>query len=245
MRKSTTLAFAAASIALGVSGTALADGSFGKGGQMVLSAERIFGVNITSTTTEDSAGTGKTTDTRTNLALFWPPLAAIPSPYSIPHLAFDYIIPGGFSIGGSIGFNSSSGTTKTEPTGGMSTEHDDASVTVLAFAPRAGYAMPLAPFVAFWPRAGITYYSIKTETTSTGAAPTTTTTTLSGIGLNLEPMFVLSPTDHFGIVGGPVIDIPLSGTTSTERTPQVGAASADNKVKFMDYGITVGVLGYF
>jgi len=81
--------------------------------------------------------------------------------------------------------------------------------------------------------------------TGQGAMPTTNKTSLTGIGLNFEPMFVLSPADHFGIVAGPVVDIPLSGKSSSERTPQVGTPQPDTKVKFMNYGLSVGLLGYF
>ena len=119
------------------------------------------------------------------------------------------------------------------------------SVTVLAFAPRIGYAMALTPLIAFWPRGGITYYSIKSERTSQPPTPVTTKNTISGVGLNLEPMFVFSPADHFGIIAGPVIDIPLSGTSSSTQTPRARNPGPDDKIKFANYGITVGLLGYF
>jgi len=246
MKKSTVLAAALVSISVVGSSQAHADGSFAKGGEIVLSAERLFGLSVTSMTTEDGSSGRKVTDSQTNVSLFWPPQSALTfSPYTIPHLGFDYIVGGGFTVGGSLGFISGTGTTKTEPVGMPSTERDDAKVTVLAFAPRIGYAMALTPLIAFWPRGGITYFSIKSERTSQAPMPITTKTTISGVGLNLEPMFVFSPADHFGIVAGPVIDIPLSGTSSSEQTPQTGTPGPDDKIKFANYGIAVGLLGYF
>jgi hypothetical protein len=188
----------------------------------------------------ESGGTGgKTTDSRTSIALLWPPLSSLTySPYQIPHASLDFIIPGGLSVGGSLGFISGSGTTKTEPAnGGASVERDAPSTTILTFAPRVGYALALAPSIAFWPRGGITYYSIKSESTGI-VMPTTTKTTYSGLGLNLEANFVLFLADHFGIVGGPVLDVPLSGTRSTD--PSNGP---DDKVKFSNYGLEIGLLG--
>jgi len=92
----------------------------------------------------------------------------------------------------------------------------------------------------------VTYYNVKSKSTNpTAVPPTTSTSTVSGFGLNLEPMFVLSPTDHFGIVLGPVVDIPLSGSSSRELSPSTTPAPPDDKVKFTNYGLTVGILGYF
>jgi hypothetical protein len=246
MKKSTMLAVALVSGSVVSGSQAFAEGSFGKGGQMVFSADRLFGLEFSSVSSESTAGGGKTTDSTTSIALFWPPLSALQSPYQIPHLAFDYIIPGGLTVGGSIGFVSGSGKTKSEPAaGGVSVENDDPTTTILAFAPRVGYALPLTPLFSFWPRGGITYYSIKSERTSGGMVPTTNKTTTSGLGFDLEPMFVLSPADHFGFVAGPVVDIPLSGTTSREQSPPSATPQPDTKVKFLNYGLTIGVLGYF
>jgi hypothetical protein len=225
---------------------ALADSGFGQNGQMVLSAERLFGLTFTKVSDEDGGGNGTQTESRTNVALFWPPLSVVTSPYQIPHLAFDFVVSSGISVGGSIGFVSSTGTSKAEPAnGGVSVERDSPTITILAFAPRVGYALPLTQQFSFWPRAGITYYSIKSESTGAGMNPTTTKNTTSGLGVNLEPMFVFSPIPNFGISAGPVLDLPLSGTQSVERTPATMPNPADDKVKYTNYGIVFGLLGYF
>jgi hypothetical protein len=75
--------------------------------------------------------------------------------------------------------------------------------------------------------------------------PVTSKTSINGLGLDLEAMFVFSPAEHFGISAGPVFDLPLSGTSSSEQSPQIGPASVDDKVKFMNYGLAVGILGNF
>jgi hypothetical protein len=116
---------------------------------------------------------------------------------------------------------------------------------MFALAPRVGYVVPISSEFAFWPRAGVTYYSFKSSNTSPGMNPVTSKTTTSGVGLDLEPMFVFSPAAHFGITAGPVLDFPLSGSQSRETTPSNGPAQADDKVKYTNYGLTIGLLGYF
>jgi hypothetical protein len=246
MKKSTMLAVALVSSSVVSGSQAFADGGFGKGMQLVLSADRLFGLSFTSMSEEPETGGGTTTISRTNIAMFWPPLSVETySPYVTPHLGFDVVVPGGFTVGGSLGFVSGTGKTKVESSAGGSVEQDDGTLTILAVAPRVGFAVPLTSFIAFWPRVGGTIYSISSESTGQGATPTTNKTSLTGIGLNLEPMFVLSPADHFGIVAGPVVDIPLTGKSSTTRTPAVGVQQPDTNVKFMNFGLTVGLLGYF
>jgi hypothetical protein len=247
MKKSKVLAMALVSSSVVWGSSAFAGGTLG-GGQIVLSADRLFGLSFSSISTEPGTGGGKTTDSRTSIALLWPPLTAVSySPYQIPHASLDFIVPGGLSVGGSLGFISGSGTRKTEAAnGGASVERDDPSITILTFAPRVGYALGLAPSIVFWPRGGITFYSIKQDSTTTlGMQSVTTKNTISGLGLNLEANVVLMVAEHFGIIGGPVLDIPLSGTSSTEVTPQTGPAPADDKVKFTNYGLAIGLLGAF
>jgi hypothetical protein len=221
--------------------------AFGGDGQMILSAERLFGVTFSKVREEDGDGSGTQTTSRTNVALFWPPLSLLTSPYEIPRLAFDVVAASGLTLGGSVGFISGTGTTKSEPANGaIGSERDDPTITVLAIAPRLGFALPLSARFAFWPRAGVTYYSFKSESTGAGVNRTTTKTTSNGLGLDLEPIFVFSPVSNFGITIGPIVDFPLSGSRSTERTP-LGQqpAPADDKLKFTNYGGTVGLLGYF
>jgi hypothetical protein len=218
---------------------------FGKTGQIMISAERLFGLTFPSVTTEDGGSGNKSTVSRTNIALLFPPLSAVQSPYEIPRAAIDFNAASGFTVGGAIGFLSSTGKTKTEPVNAPSTERDDATITMFLFSPRVGYALPLGPIFAFWPRVGVTYYNIGTERTTTGAMPTTVKTSNSGFAVDIEPMFVITPVNHFGITVGPTVDLPLSGTSSVTTTPADPTPPPDDKVKYTSYGLNVGVLGYF
>src|SRR5262249_5148680 len=185
---------------------ALADDGFGKTGQIMISAERLFGLTFPSVVVEDGETGNKTTSSRTNIALLGAPvtplssLAVIHSPYDIPRAAIDFNVAMGFTVGGAIGFTSSSGKIKREPAmGGMSVENDDATITMFTISPRVGYVVPIIPMIAFWPRAGVTFYTNSAERTSTGNMPVTTKQKLNGFAVDIEPMFVFMPASHFGI----------------------------------------------
>jgi hypothetical protein len=241
------LALLVTSVSLSSALSARADGggeSFGQDGQLIVSAERLFGLSFSNVKTEPGGGGGTTTDSRTTVSLLWPEGGG---PYQVPRAAVDVVVASGVTLGGSIGFITSSGTTKVEaPNGGASTKQDSPSTTVFALSPRVGYALALTDRIAFWPRAGITYFSIKSEFTTAGTPSVTATSTLHGVGLDVEPLFAFSPASHFAITAGPILDFPLSGSESTVISPNpTGASVPDDKVKHMNYGLAVGVLGYF
>jgi hypothetical protein len=239
------LAIAVSSIAT-VAPALAQEGGFGKTGQIMISAERLFGLTFPSVVTEDGDSHDKTTQSRTNIALLFTPLSAVQSPYEIPRAAIDFNVASGFTVGGAIGFMSSTGKTKFEPAmPPPRPDRDDATITMFLFTPRIGYVLPLSPMFGFWPRAGITYYSISAENTSTGNMPVTIKQTTNGFAVDIEPMFVITPVNHFGITVGPTVDLPLSGTRSVTSTPADPTPPADDKVKYTSFGLNVGLLGYF
>jgi hypothetical protein len=220
------------------------DAGFGRTGQVILSAERLFGLSFKSYTIEDGTTGDKQTTSRTDISLLWPSMTVDTiSPYTIPHLAADFVVISGLTVGGSVGFGRSTGTLKNEPVNAPTAERDADTITLFTFAPRIGYALAITPQIAFWPRAGVTYYSINAQ--GTNAVGVTRNDTIKGFGVNLEPMFVFSPVPHFGFTAGPVVDLPLSGSESVDRTPATTPNPPADKVRFRNWGLAVGVLGYF
>jgi hypothetical protein len=240
MRTTTILPVIFASTLLAGSALAQASKGFGTTGQVVLSADRLFGVVVGKIASEGATGI-TTTDSRTNIDLLFAPMPT--TVYEVPRLSFDYVAYEGLTIGGSLGYFHQSGTDENLGANAQVNSSDSAKLNAFIIAPRIGYALPLADSVAFWPRVGISYYSIGSEQTTTGINPTTRTSTTTGAGLNLEPEFVFSVTHGFGIVAGPVIDLPLSGNVHSETT---GAPpQPDRSVKETNYGVALGLLGYF
>jgi len=257
MRAKLTLAFALASVV--VAAPALAQtppaaapaappvvqtpsGAFGQTGQLILGADRMFGLSFSSVKTETDLPTGTVSNTQsgTNINLLWAPEGL--TPYEVPRLSADYIVVSSLTVGGAIGYKSQSTKNKAEA-GGVSTEADGPSMHVFQIAPRVGYVLGLADKIAFWPRGGITFYTGGTESTS-GVAPNQTTTKISmnGLALNVEAMFAFSPVQGFALIGGPLLDLPLSGSMTQEVT---GQPNVDGKMKFMNWGLAFGMIGYF
>ncbi len=244
------LAIAAALATMTLVGSASAE-EFGSDGQIILGADRLWGLSmykITDTTKMSGQPDSESEDSHTGINF----LVTNPdNPYVLPRLAFDYAVSGGITVGGSLGYASGSGKTKaTKPVAGPETDLPETSL--IFFAPRAGYVVPITDGVYFWPRAGVTYYSAKSKATDTitvGGQPTTYTVeaTISGLSLNIEPMFVISPFEHVGITIGPVLDKSLSGTkeTKVDPDPNAGAAKPEHTFSEINYGIASGIIGWF
>jgi hypothetical protein len=224
--------------ALFVSNGAQAQDKFGSQGQMVFSADRLFGVSANSTTIKQEANgqTTETTNSTTGISLLWGNNAAGDNsvPVSaIPRLSFDYFVIDGLTVGGSLGYYTSSGTTKS---GGVSSDLPNTSG--FAFAPRVGYALMFTDMIGFWPRGGLTYWQGKSETVGTNK----TTTTISGFDVNIEVPFVISPTPHFAFTVGPLLDLGLSGSYKQESGGQT--LSPEPSIKHTNIGLVAGILGY-
>jgi hypothetical protein len=236
-----------------VARTAGAQGQAGLGmhesGGFILSAERLFGLSFWSVNTQQDAvpgvpgatGTDTTTSGTTASLLFGQDFSGLGSgglPYTTPRVAFDFLPIESLTIGGSIGFVSTSGERESinAPT------RDINSITAFAFAPRVGYILPLADWVYFWPRLGVTYYSLKVTDPATPTSPESSVS-FNGFAINVEPAFVFSPVPHFGISVIPVADIPLAGSTSQE--PPDPTPEPDTSVRIRNFGATVGLVGFF
>ena len=216
----------------------------GAGGRLMLSADRLSGLSFSKQRQEDGTTNNVTTQSRTDVAFLWRPTTV--SPYTVPQVGLDVAVAGGLTVGGALGFFTESGTNESEPSGGASTSRDSPSVTAFDLAPRVGYGVSILPWLAFWGRLGITYYNIHTSSETTGNNPTTTKATSSGVGLNLDPMFVFVPVSHFGITAGPYLDLPLSGSVSSEATLNGTTISPpDSSLKYTSFGLKAGLLGAF
>ena len=203
--------------------------NIGNAGQFVIGAERITGVYFDKATLEPEGG-GESTDSTTSIALLGN--GGGDGPSSVPRLGFDYLVTDGFSVGGSfVVFSQSS---ETEPDGGDSV--DTGSMTSIYINPRAGYAYAFDDTFAIWPRAGIAFMTFSGDEGEGGAD-------ISGnsLQLTLEGNLVVSPFEHFAFIGGPFLDVGLSGSGEREQ----GGETADADLKYTSFGLNVGIAGYF
>lgn len=219
------------------------EGSLPAEGNFVFGAERMFGFHSYKGTIDVTVQGTKATATQsgTQLSLLWGAnsiggdgLGA--NPDAIPRVAFDYMISDLISLGGSLGYYSTSGEQKTEAAG-QSASEDTPDMNGFAFAPRIGFMIPLTETVGLWPRAGFTYYKYNVSY-QTGNGDAEQNATLEQV--NLEGMFFLSPVDHFGFLVGPVIDIGVGGSIEQKA----GGASESYDAKWTNFGLAAGLGGY-
>lgn len=235
LRKSLLSIVVAAGILAPASAFALpSDTTIGQQGQLVVSAERLFGLNFWSTKTKENIDS---TDKGTTFSLLTPGngdhLALV------PRIAVDYLPIDTLTVGGSLGFWNTSLKRKDEGNG-VSQETDIGSTRGFFLSPRVGGAIPIHDIITVWPRGGLTFYSLK------GSSPDgKSSSTLSGLTVDLECAFTFMPIPHLGFSLTPNVMLPLSGTKKDEG--QVGGVtnSTEHDVTMMNFGLSAGILGVF
>lgn len=226
---------------------------FGRAGQLIVSADRLLPVFSFTSGTATNENNNITTDQNvkgSSFGLLWGSSSGVPGEYrvhSTPRLGADFAVVDHLTIGGSIAFGvgfAGSQTTTTKA-GGRTNEQstDTPSTTIFGVAPRVGYVLPLADTFAFWPRAGVSFYtSGAARDGNNGASVSTTATAFS---LDLDPQFVFVPLEHFFLQFGPMLNIPLAGSHKTETTTGGTTVSVSNDFTLWHLGVTAGLGGWF
>ena len=137
----------------------------GEKGELIITADRLmplFSYSSESvTSTQGGQGgqggqTVKTTESGTSIALLVgrePTLAV--NPHTVPRLAIDYAVINHLTVGGSFVLAFGLGGSRTTEIGNNTQKSDSPKATLVGFAPRVGYVLPLGQTFGFWPRAGI------------------------------------------------------------------------------------------
>jgi hypothetical protein len=203
----------------------------GNAGQFVIGAERLSGIFLEKTHEEDPDTEGERDTSTTNIAFLGN--GGGDSPSTTPRFGFDYLVTDGFSVGLAAFITSES--SEVEVSGGDTT--DTGSMTTIYLNPRAGYAYAIDDTFAIWPRAGIAFATASGDTGEDD-------TDISGnsIQLTLEGNVVISPFEHFAIVGGPFLDLGLGG--SYEIDSGGGNETQEVDQKYTTFGLAVGIAGY-
>ncbi len=217
-------------------------------GTIIISAERLSGLFSYSRRSVTGEQAGVEVTSRTSSTTMG--LLASPSPatfYTFPRFAFDYGVGGGLTLGASaMAFFTLSSKSERE-SGSQTQSEDSGKLTVLGIMPRVGYILPLGDVAAFWPRVGLSYshVSIDSPEETVGGVTTSSSTSQSQLAVHVEPMFTLSPVNHFAFTLGPVVDIPLTGKVKSESTRNGVTASESNDSSQFHFGLTAGILGHF
>ena len=240
---------------------------FGEKGQLILSVDRLMPLLSYSSQSETSTQGGltvKTSDSGTSAALLFgsePTLAVV---HTLPRIAFDFTIVNHLTVGGSIAavFGTAVEWYANNPSdrpdyligelvnvngnGTPVRKTDTPSRTVIGFAPRVGYVLPVGRNFAFWPRLGFALYSVSSKSDNVVAnAVVTTTNTDTLFSLDLDPQFVWTPIQHFFFNVGPLLNIPLSGSRSVEVEQGPRSDTTKSDLSLFHFGLSAGLGGWF
>lgn len=219
--------------------------------QLILSVDRlipVLGYTSQTVTATVNNTTLKTTDSGTSLAIFLGREPSLGVVHTIPRVAFDFAIVKHLTLGGAFAFAIGLGGSHSEDLpDGTSRKNDAGKTSVIGFAPRIGYVIPLGDLFAFWPRAGFAFYSVSTSTPSvTGNnVPVTTTNSDSVYSLDLDPQFAWVPVRNFFVHFGPLINIPIGGSRSVEVATGPRSVTTDNGLSVFHFGLSAGLGGWF
>jgi hypothetical protein len=200
---------------------------------VALSLERGFGLSYYSESEEQMDVTQTNSTTNLGLGLGF----ALDSP-SIVRVGVDYIMVGGLSLGGALGYASISRSSEVEG-GGVSAESDGPTFSALVLGPRVGYVLPLTDSLDLWPRGGITYDSLTTESTTIDlmGGETTVESSTSDVFLTVEVPLLVLAAPNFGFLIAPTLDYAISRSEEFDGTENEADLSA------MGVGLRFGVTG--
>jgi hypothetical protein len=191
----------------------------------ILSAESLFGFGYSrQVATETTLGqTQEAVQSATTVHLFKG--SEIVSPFSTSRLAFDGVLGPGVTLGASFGFANTSMTTRSDG------QSEDTEVRTWIFVPRVGYLLAPSRYLGVWLRAGVGFVDVRFKTEGTEASS-------SSFDLVLDPMLVITPMPHAGILIGPSLNIPTSGSNTTTGSTGL-SREIDNR--FAYYGLSAGI----
>ncbi len=204
------------------------DAVFGIKGHLVVGVERMFGY---AHTRQDETGDGSTRTTTLNAVSFLGTAISASSwssAYTFPRVGIDAFVAPSISLGGSVTYFRVS----------WSMSGIDETLNGVLVAPRAGFAVRLAPAIWLWPRAGITYVHLwndfgGTIQASSGSASLFAATVEAPVVLALAPQALA--------LIGPTVDVGLSGSNHVTD----GTSSVKHDLKETDIGLQASFMFYF
>jgi hypothetical protein len=236
----TRIGFIALVLVLGAS-PARAQAPVAARGNLIISADRLFGLSGNNVTTQTPAG--DVSQSRTDFGLLW---ASSTNVYMIPRVGIDYVLlDGGLTLGGSLGLFFSSNEPAAVNGNATSTDPGPKSTRFL-FAPRVGWAHGFGGRTGIWLRGGFTYYYDNlSRYRSNRAGEITTSSRSTGLGFDIEPAVTVALADHFGFAAGLAFDLPLTGsyTVETETPTTTTTTSVDQSMR--NLAVVMALIGYF
>lgn len=172
--------------------------------------------------------------------------------HTLPRVAVDFAIIPKLTVGAALAFGFGlGGADDTEVlVGGVKTKRsaDSPTATAIGLAPRVGYVIPFGEHLAFWPRGGFGIYSVSSRRdeiqNNDPNNVRTRSVTDTYFSLDLDPQLAVVPTEHFFFHVGPLLNIPISGSRSDERTQGASTQTESNDASLFHFGISAGLGGW-
>jgi hypothetical protein len=225
--------FVAVLLALAGEKTAFAQAQqFGDRGQLVITAENLFGFS-TERTADDVGTDRESSDTNSQFGLFY--RGAVASEARGWVGAHYFVIPN-LSIGATVGLQTA-GSSHTETVRGVTTTTDGPSLFGFVLLPKVGYALMLNNMLGFWFRGGPGYVRASTSNATNDASGAR-----SYWFLSVDALFVITPVQYFGFYAGPQANLSFAGSLSGTNNQGV-TTSVDSS--YRSFSIDAGVFGYF
>ncbi len=229
---------------------------FGARGELIVSADRLLPwVSYSSQTVTATQGdvTTKTTDSGGSLAFFVGREPALGALHTVPRLAVDFTILRNLTLGTSLAFAVGLGGVhreeRTSPTVDAKTDRDGRAPQsmMLGFAPRLGYVIHGTPHLAFWARAGLSFYanSSKSEETSNLGVTSTSRVSDALFSLDVDPLLVWSPIPHVMVMAGPLLNVSLSGSHDTTFSQSDISKERSDGFSIFHIGFSTGLGTWF
>jgi hypothetical protein len=205
---------------------------FGDQGQLVITAENLFGFSIERRAVHGDDDNEVAT-TETQFGLFH---RGVHYSRRAPWVGGHYFVIPNLSIGATLGFQTAGGST-TREVRGVSTTVDHPSQLGFVFLPKVGYALMLNNMLGFWFRGGPGFISWSTSGPNDDNATETDTYWF----LSLDANLVITPVQYIGFYAGPQFNMSFAGSTSSERMGVTVSQDASLRTFSLDFGL----LGYF
>ena len=251
MNRRWILAGVTAAAALGWTGTSAAQeaNGFGRQGQLILSADRLVPVfshsNVSVTRTENNVTT-TTSQSGSSTSLLFGRNVGVDTVHTIPRVAVDFTVIDRLTVGGALAFGFTLGGEVESEVGNVRRSIDTPSVTAIGLAPRVGYILPLGSVLAFWPRGGFAFYSVRTKVERDGNNGRETDIDSDSVfSLDLDPQLAIIPLPHFFFSFGPLVNIPLTGSRNSEAIRGATTTTRTDDLSVFQVGITASLGGWF
>jgi hypothetical protein len=223
-------ALALCSLASTASGAAAQDSGFAREGVLAFGVDRIFGLMHVAVTTEEGGGEATVSITEISLLTGGGGL----SPYALPRVAFDGFVTDGVSLGVTLGVVNQSIETEVEA-GSVSMTAEGPSGTGILLGGRVGYGHMFTDVIGLWPKLGMSFFTTSTEDDDGDEDG------VSGLALSIDASLVIAPVPHFGFTVTPLLDLGLTGSTTTTTA---AGTEVEVDTKITDFGLQLGLLGW-